>query len=39
MSATLKSFAAAERFVAEIGGDARRAGDVLLGDEAYLLDV
>jgi DNA polymerase-3 subunit delta len=39
MSATLKSFAAAERFVAEIGGDARRAGYVLMGDEAFLYDV
>ena len=39
MSAALKSFAAAERFVAEIGGDARRAGYVLMGDEAFLYDV
>ena len=39
MSAKLKSFAAAERFVAEVSGDARRAGYVLLGDETYLLDV
>lgn len=35
----LKSFAAAERFVAEIGGDARRAGYVLMGDEAFLYEV
>ena len=34
----LKSFAAAERFVAEISGDARRAGYVLLGDEAFLYE-
>ncbi len=39
MSAALKSFAAAERFVAEIGGDARRAGYVLMGDESFLYDV
>ncbi|MEO6924886.1 MAG: DNA polymerase III subunit delta [Bryocella sp.] len=39
MSAKLKSFAAAERFVAEVGGDARRPGYVLLGDESYLLDL
>jgi len=35
----LKSFAAAERFVAEVGGDARRAGYVLMGDEAFLYEV
>jgi len=35
----LKSFAAAERFVAEVGGDARRAGYVLIGDEAFLYEV
>ena len=34
----LKSFAAGERFVAEISGDARRAGYVLLGDEAFLYE-
>jgi DNA polymerase-3 subunit delta len=39
MSAMLKSFAAAERFVAEVSGDARRAGYLLLGDESYLYDV
>jgi len=39
VSAALKSFAAAERFVAEIGGDARRAGYVLMGDETFLYDV
>jgi DNA polymerase-3 subunit delta len=32
----LKSFAAVERFVAEMGGDARKPGYVLMGDEAFL---
>jgi DNA polymerase-3 subunit delta len=32
----LKSFAGVERFLAEIKGDARRAGYVLLGDEGLL---
>ncbi|MDE1154127.1 MAG: DNA polymerase III subunit delta [Acidobacteriaceae bacterium] len=32
----LKSFAAVDRFLAEVQGDARRPGYVLLGDEAYL---
>jgi DNA polymerase-3 subunit delta len=36
---SLKSFAAAERFVAEIAGDARRAGYVLMGDESFLYEV
>ena len=36
MSESLRSFAAAERFVAEVSGDARRAGYVLLGDESFL---
>jgi DNA polymerase-3 subunit delta len=36
---SLKSFAGAERFVAEIAGDARRAGYVLMGDEAFLYEV
>jgi len=36
---SLKSFAAAERFVAEIAGGARRAGYVLMGDEAFLCEV
>jgi len=36
---SLKSFAAAERFVSEIVGDARRAGYVLMGDEAFLYEV
>jgi DNA polymerase III subunit delta len=35
----LKSFAGVERFLAEISGDARRAGYVLLGDEAFLYEV
>jgi DNA polymerase-3 subunit delta len=34
----LKSFAGVERFLAEIGGDARRAGYVLLGDESFLYE-
>ena len=34
----LRSFAAAERFVAEASSDARKAGYVLLGDEAFLQD-
>lgn len=32
----LKSFAGIERFLAEINGEARRPGYVLLGDEAFL---
>ncbi len=32
----LRSFAAVERFLGEVGGDGRRAGYVLLGDEAFL---
>ena len=32
----LKSFAGVERFLAEVSGDARRAGYVLLGDDAFL---
>ena len=39
MSANLKSFAAAERFLAEVSGDARRPGYVLLGDEAFLYEI
>ena len=40
MSATtgLRSFAAVERFLAEVIGDARRSGYVLLGDEAFLYE-
>jgi DNA polymerase-3 subunit delta len=36
MSGALRSFAAVERFLAEVRGDARRPGYVLLGDEAFL---
>jgi DNA polymerase-3 subunit delta len=35
----LKSFAGVERFLAEVAGDARRAGYVLLGDEAFLFEM
>jgi DNA polymerase-3 subunit delta len=35
-TAGLKSFAAVDRFLKEIAGDARRPGYVLLGDEAFL---
>jgi DNA polymerase-3 subunit delta len=35
----LKSFAGVERFLAEVSGDARRPGYVLLGDESFLLDM
>ena len=35
----LKSFAGVERFLAELSGDARRAGYVLLGDEAFLYEM
>jgi DNA polymerase-3 subunit delta len=38
-SSKLRSFAAAERFVAEISGDARRPGYVLLGDESFLYEI
>ena len=34
--ASLRSFAGVERFIAEIAGDARKPGYVLLGDEAFL---
>ncbi len=34
----LRSFAAAERFLAEVAGDARRPGYVLLGDEPFLYE-
>jgi DNA polymerase-3 subunit delta len=39
MSAALRSFAAVERFLAEVGGDARKPGYVLLGDEAFLYEM
>ena len=35
----LRSFAGMERFLAEVRGDARRPGYVLLGDEAFLFDM
>ncbi len=35
----LKSFAAAQRFLAEVSGDARRPGYVLIGDEAFLYEM
>jgi DNA polymerase-3 subunit delta len=35
----LKSFAGVERFLAEVAGDARKAGYVLLGDEAFLFEM
>ncbi len=35
----LKSFAGVERFLAEVSGDARRPGYVLLGDEAFLYEM
>ena len=38
-ASTLRSFAAAERLVAEVSGDARRAGYVLLGDESFLYEI
>ena len=34
--AKLRSFAGVERFLAEVSGDARKPGYVLLGDEAFL---
>ena len=37
--AALKSFAAVERFLAEVRGNARRPGYVLLGDEAFLYEM
>jgi DNA polymerase-3 subunit delta len=36
-AAGLRSFAAVERFLSEAASDARRAGYVLLGDDAFLL--
>jgi DNA polymerase-3 subunit delta len=35
----LKSFAGVERFLAEVAGDARKGGYVLLGDEAFLFEM
>jgi DNA polymerase-3 subunit delta len=39
MAKSLRSFAAVERFLAEVKGEARRAGYVLLGDEAFLYEM
>jgi DNA polymerase-3 subunit delta len=39
MAKSLKSFAAVERFLAEVKGDSRRAGYVLLGNEAFLYEM
>jgi DNA polymerase-3 subunit delta len=39
MAKTLRSFAAVERFLAEVKGESRRAGYVLLGDEAFLYEM
>src|SRR5665213_2802087 len=39
MAKTLRSFAAVERFLAEVKGESRRAGYVLLGDEAFLFEM
>jgi len=36
---SLKSFAGVERFLAEVAGDSRKAGYVLLGDEAFLFEM
>lgn len=38
-ASALRSFAAAERLVAEVSGDARRPGYVLLGDESFLYEI
>ena len=38
-ASSLRSFAAAERLVAEVSGDARRPGYVLLGDESFLYEI
>ena len=39
MSTALKSFAGVERFLAEVAGDARKPGYVLMGDEAFLYEM
>jgi DNA polymerase-3 subunit delta len=39
MAKSLRSFAAVERFLAEVSGDSRRPGYVLLGDEAFLYEM
>lgn len=38
-SQSLRSFAAVERFLVEVSGEARRAGYVLLGDEGFLYEM
>jgi DNA polymerase-3 subunit delta len=35
----IKSFAGVERFLSEVSGDARRPGYVLLGDDAFLMEM
>ena len=39
MAKSLRSFAAVERFLAGVKGESRRAGYVLLGDEAFLYEM
>jgi len=39
MAKTLRSFAAVERFLVDVKGDSRRAGYVLMGDEAFLYEM
>jgi len=39
VSTALKSFAGVERFLAEVAGDARKPGYVLMGDEAFLYEM
>jgi DNA polymerase III subunit delta len=39
MAKSLQSFAAVERFLAEVSGESRRSGYVLLGDEAFLYEI
>ena len=39
MAKNLRSFAGVERFLAEVKGESRRAGYVLLGDEAFLYEM
>jgi DNA polymerase-3 subunit delta len=39
MAKSLRSFAAVERFLAEVKTESRRAGYVLLGDEAFLYEM
>jgi DNA polymerase-3 subunit delta len=39
MAKNLRSFAGVERFLAEVKGESRRAGYLLLGDEAFLYEM